>query len=144
MSFPGQIRSAVDHLILIIILCRNPGQGSADGQEPLPSCIYTRIPIPLIMPQFIILGKLTDKAIEKMKEAKQRDRKAEEIIRSAGGRVISYYYTFGRYDFVETVELPSAEVLAEVILKIAKCGNVSTETMTALQPEEIYKMATAM
>jgi uncharacterized protein with GYD domain len=32
------------------------------------------------MPIFIILGKLTDKAIEKMKEAKQRDDKAEQII----------------------------------------------------------------
>jgi uncharacterized protein with GYD domain len=93
------------------------------------------------MPIFIILGKLTDKAIEKMREAKQRDDKAEQIIKLAGGKLISYYYTFGRYDFVATVELPSAEILAKVILDIGKWGTVSTETMTALLPEDIYKMA---
>ncbi len=93
------------------------------------------------MPLFIILGKLTDRAIQKMREAKQRDEKAAQIIHEAGGRLISQYYTFGRYDFVATVELPSAEVLARVIIDIAKLGTASTETMTALLPEEIYKMA---
>jgi uncharacterized protein with GYD domain len=96
------------------------------------------------MPLFIILGKLTDKAIEKMKEAKQRDEKAEQIIQKAGGKLISHYYTFGRYDFVATVELPSAEILAKVIIDIGKWGTVSTETMTALLPGDVYKMAMGM
>jgi uncharacterized protein with GYD domain len=93
------------------------------------------------MPQFIILGKLTDKAIENMKRAKERDEKGEQIIQSAGGRLIGLYYTFGRYDFVAIVELPSPEVLAKVIIEIGKWGTVSTETMTALLPEQLYKMA---
>ena len=96
------------------------------------------------MPLFIIMGKLTDKAIEKMKDAKLRDYKAEQIIKLAGGKLISHYYTFGRYDFVATIELPSAELLAKVIIEIGKWGTVSTETMTALLPEEIYKMALGM
>ena len=79
-----------------------------------------------------------------MKEAKQRDEKAEQIIKSAGGRLISHYYTFGRYDFVATVELPSAEILANVIVGIGQGGTVNTETMTALVPEQMYKMATGM
>ena len=96
------------------------------------------------MPLFIILGKLSDKAIAKMKEVKQRDDMAEQIIKLAGGKLISHYYTFGRYDFVATVELPSAEILAKVIIEIAKWGTVSTETMTALLPEEMYTLATGM
>jgi uncharacterized protein with GYD domain len=93
------------------------------------------------MPLFIVLGKLTDKAIQKMKEAQERDQKGEDIIRAAGGRLINLYYTFGRYDFVAIVELPSAEILAKVILEIAKWGTVSTETMTALLPDQMYEMA---
>jgi uncharacterized protein with GYD domain len=93
------------------------------------------------MPLFIVLGKLTDKAIQKMKDAKERDAKGEQIITSAGGKLISLYYTFGRYDFVAIVELPSPEILAKVILEIAKWGTVSTETMTALLPEQMYTMA---
>ncbi|MCE5298816.1 MAG: GYD domain-containing protein [Methanoregulaceae archaeon] len=94
------------------------------------------------MSLFIVLGKLTDKAIEKMREAKQRDEKAEQIIQSAGGRFIAHYYTFGRYDFVAVIELPSAEILARVIIQIGQWGTVTTETMTALLPEQMYKMAT--
>ena len=93
------------------------------------------------MPLFIVLGKLTDTAIAKMKEAKERDEKAEKIIKEAGGTLISHYYTFGRYDFVSIVEMPSAEVLAKVIIEIAKWGTVSTETMTALLPDQMYQMA---
>jgi uncharacterized protein with GYD domain len=93
------------------------------------------------MPLYVILGKLTDKAIEKMKEAKERDEKAEQIIKSAGGKLIAHYYTFGQYDFVAIVELPSTEILARVIIEIGKWGTVSTETMTALLPEQIHKMA---
>jgi uncharacterized protein with GYD domain len=93
------------------------------------------------MPLFIVLGKLTDTAIAKMREAKERDQKAEHIIQSAGGKLISQYYTFGRYDFVTIVEVPSPEILAKVIIEIAKCGAVSTETMTALLPAQMYEMA---
>ncbi len=93
------------------------------------------------MPLFIVLGKLTDKAIQKMKEAKERDEKGEQIIKAAGGKLITLYYTFGRYDFVAIVELPSAEILAKVILEIARWGTVSTETMTAILPEQMYEMA---
>lgn len=94
------------------------------------------------MPLFIILGKLSDKAIEKMKEAKMRDIKAAKIIEKAGGTLIAHYYTIGRYDIVALLELPSAEVLAKVVIEISKCGMVSTETMTALLPEQMYSMAT--
>jgi uncharacterized protein with GYD domain len=107
------------------------------GRLPLLACEF----IPLIMPLFIILGKLSDRAIEKMKEAKERDARAEEAIRSAGGRLIAHYYTIGRYDVVDIVELPSAEVLAKVVIEIGKHGTVSTETMTALLPEHMYEMA---
>ena len=93
------------------------------------------------MPLFIITGKLSDRAIEKMKEAKQRDAQAVKVIRDAGGTLISHYYTIGRYDIVMIVELPSPEVLAKVVMEIGKYGTVSTETMTALLPEQIYKMA---
>ena len=78
------------------------------------------------MPLYVILGKLTDKAIENMKRAKERDEKGEQIIKSEGGKLLGLYYTFGRYDFVAIVELPSSEILAKVIIEIGKWGTVST------------------
>ena len=80
----------------------------------------------LIMPCFVILGKLTFKALEAMEDAKNRDVKGEKIIEAAGGKLLSHYYTFGRYDFIVIAELPSSEALVKVLLEIGKWGTVST------------------
>jgi uncharacterized protein with GYD domain len=92
------------------------------------------------MPLFIVLGKFTNKAIQKMKEAKEWDEEAEKMIKTAGGKLIALYYTIGRYDFVAIVELPSTITLAKVVIGIGKWGTVITETMTAILPEQMYEM----
>ena len=96
-----------------------------------------------IMPRFVILGKLTFKALESMEDAKDRDIKGEKIIKAAGGELIAHFYTLGHYDFIVIAELPSNDALVKVLLEIGKWGTVSTETMTALTPEEVYKVAMA-
>ncbi len=93
------------------------------------------------MPTFVILGKLTQKAIEDAKGIAERDAKAEQIIKAAGGKLISLYYTLGRYDFVAVIDMPSPESLVKVIVGIGKWGTVSTESMTAILPEHIYRVA---
>ena len=82
------------------------------------------------MPCFIILGKLSDRAIERMKDAKDRDAETKKIIEDAGGTLIAHYSTIGRYDVVAIVNLPSEEVLAKVLIGIGKCGTVSTARRT--------------
>lgn len=97
--------------------------------------------IALIMPRFVLLGKLTLKALQAMEDAKDRDIQGEKIIRAAGGELLAHYYTIGHYDFVVIAELPSNDALVKVLLEIGKWGTVSTETLTALKPEEVYKVA---
>lgn len=93
------------------------------------------------MPTYVIMGRLTHKAIEGMQGVAERDAKAEQVVKAAGGKLLSHYYTLGRYDFVAIVELPSQEALIKVLIEIGKWGTVSTETMTALSPEQVYKVA---
>ena len=93
------------------------------------------------MPIYILLGKLTQKALETIKGAAERDAEGEEIVKAAGGRLLAHYYTFGRYDFVIVLELPSTEALAKVIIEVSRWGTISTETMSALAPEQVYKVA---
>jgi uncharacterized protein with GYD domain len=104
-------------------------------------CVYMRsrhtsFPMPL----YVILGKLTQKAIEDIKSAPERDAAAEQIIKEAGGKLLAHYYTFGRYDFIDVLDLPSAEALAQVYIAITKWGTITTETMSALLPEQVYKV----
>ncbi|MDD1678004.1 MAG: GYD domain-containing protein [Methanomicrobiales archaeon] len=93
------------------------------------------------MTLFVILGKLTQKAIDNIKSAGERDTKGEQVVKAAGGRLLANYYTFGRYDFVIVAELPSTEALAKVLIETSKWGTIRTETMTALTPEQLYKVA---
>lgn len=94
-----------------------------------------------IMEQFVILGKLTQKAIESIKGIEERDAKGEQVIKAAGGKLLAHYYTLGRYDFIVIAELPSHDALMKVLIEIGKWGTVSTETLTALLPEQVYKVA---
>lgn len=69
---------------------------------------------------FVILGKLTHKAIEGIQGIAERDAIGEQIIKGAGGKLLSFYYSIGRYDFVAIVELPSQEALLKVLIEIGK------------------------
>lgn len=93
------------------------------------------------MPIFVVLGKLTQAAIENAKGIEERDLKGEQILKEAGGKLLAHYYTFGQYDFVLIVDMPSAEALAKVRFELGKWGTITTETMTVLLPEQIYKIA---
>lgn len=91
------------------------------------------------MPTYILLGKLTQKAIERFDKAAERDADGKRILESLGGRQVAHYYTFGRYDFVVVIELPSEAALAKALVEIQKWGTVTTETMTAMSPDEVYR-----
>jgi len=93
------------------------------------------------MTLYVVLGKLTQEAIKNINEIAERDLKGEQIIKAAGGKLLAHYYTFGRYDFVAIVELPSTEALAKVLIELGKWGTITTETMTALLPEQVYRVA---
>ncbi len=91
------------------------------------------------MPTYMILGKLTPKALSHMDRADERDADGDRIVSSVEGKVLSFYYTFGRYDFVVIVELPSEAALAKALVEMQKWGTVSTETMTAMTRDEVYR-----
>lgn len=90
------------------------------------------------MTTYILLGKLTAKAVEHFDRAAERDADGDRIIASVGGRVLAHYYTFGRYDFIVIVELPSEAALAKALVEMQKWGTVTTETMTGMTPNEVY------
>ncbi|HOJ97429.1 MAG TPA: GYD domain-containing protein [Methanospirillum sp.] len=89
---------------------------------------------------FILLGRLTNLAVEQTRELEDRDRRAAEVIKKAGGNLVSLYYTFGQYDFVAIIEAPSQEVMGLILLEIGRFSTVSSETLMALPPEQMYSL----
>ena len=90
------------------------------------------------MPTYISLVNLTDQGIRNVKESPQRLGAAKKAIEAAGGKVIGFYLTMGRYDMVLIFELPSDEVAATVALSVGSRGNVRTETLKAF-PGDQYR-----
>ena len=123
------------------------GQVGIPGQYPRPE--YSGSPKFLIlicvkgshMTIYITLGNLRRAAFEKFDSIEERDRKAKQIIESFGGKMLSMYYTFGRYDFVVIIDMPSKENLVKFLSIVAKHGTVRTETLETIPADMFYKIA---
>jgi uncharacterized protein with GYD domain len=90
---------------------------------------------------YVMLGNLKSSAFEKFDDIEERDKKAKKVIESLGGKMISLFYTFGRYDFVAIIDMPSKENMVKFISIVAKFGTVQTETLETVSPDVIYKIA---
>jgi len=90
---------------------------------------------------YVTLGNLKSSAFEKFDSIEERDQKAKKIIESLGGKVISLFYTFGRYDFVAIIDMPTKESVVKFLAIVAKFGTVQTETLETVSPDMFYKIA---
>ena len=90
------------------------------------------------MPTYIMLAKWTDQGIGNIKESPQRLDAAKKGIEAAGGKMIEFYLTMGRYDMVAIAEFPSDEVATGFLLTLGRGGSLRSETMKAY-PEDQYR-----
>ncbi len=90
------------------------------------------------MPTYVVLVNWTDQGIRAVKESPQRLDATRKAIEAAGGKMLGFYLTMGKYDEVLIVEGPSDEVAATLALSAGSEGNVRTETLKAF-PEAEYR-----
>ena len=88
------------------------------------------------METYIILGSYTQQGMAKIKEGPARIEAARKAMEAAGGKMVAWYLTMGRYDFVVIAEAPNVKAAVGVLLATGSQGNVSTETMHALTEAE--------
>ena len=81
------------------------------------------------IPIYIMLGSLTQKGIENIKDSPKRVEDAKKLFKPLGGEIKQFYYTMGQYDFVAITEFPSDEAATKAILLNAIGGNARTETL---------------
>ncbi len=71
----------------------------------------------------------------------KRRQAAEQVIKSAGGKLEGFYFAFGETDAYVIVDAPDAATVAAVSLAINATGAVNTKTIVLLSPEEIDQAA---
>ena len=90
------------------------------------------------MPHYLIEAAYKDTAAKAM-VANPQDR--SDIVRktceSLGGKLHSFFFTFGDYDIVTIVELPSNQAAMSLALAVGSAGALSKyRTTVLLSPEE--------
>ena len=96
------------------------------------------------METYIILGKYTQLGIAKIKEGPTRIEAARKAMEAAGGKMVAWYLTMGRYDFVLIAEAPNVKAAASVLLATGAQGSVSTETLHALTEAEFKGVVSSL
>jgi uncharacterized protein with GYD domain len=90
---------------------------------------------------YMIQGGYTAAAIKTM-TAKPEDRSvaAAKLAKSLGGKLHSYFMSFGKHDFVAIVQMPDDEAAAACSMAVASAGHVSHMMTTKLMsPAEAMK-----
>jgi uncharacterized protein with GYD domain len=93
------------------------------------------------MPHYVVLGNFTEQGARNIKNLAQLRQNAEQWASSKGGRIVANYITFGEYDFVLIVDLPSPEVALEGAFLFGSYGDTRSQTMLAFTGEEAEAVA---
>jgi uncharacterized protein with GYD domain len=88
------------------------------------------------MPFYIVLGSYTQKGIEEIKETEEKLKGAYDVAKEYQGEIKQLFYTFGQYDFVAFAEFPDNNAMMKAVLRIARTGEVRTETLVAVPVDE--------
>jgi uncharacterized protein with GYD domain len=92
------------------------------------------------VPVYITLMKWTSQGMGGIPAWRDRVEEAERLIQERGGRLIDAYVTLGRYDVVEIFEAPNDETAYQVLIEVARHGQVTTETLRAFTRAEAEKI----
>jgi uncharacterized protein with GYD domain len=96
------------------------------------------------MPTYINLVSWTDQGIKNIKEAPQRIDAFKKAVEGAGGKLIGFYVTMGKYDIVTIIDVPSDEAYANIVLSTGSKGSIRTETMKAFTEDQFRNIITKM
>jgi len=88
------------------------------------------------MPVYVSLLRFTQQGVEAVKEQGSRMDRIKEAYRAAGGELVAYYATMGRYDGIAVYRMKDDASAAAFCLGIMAKGNVRSETMRAFDEAE--------
>ena len=98
------------------------------------------------MPIYISRGKFTADAVKGMlAKPENREAAVAQLFQSAGGKLVGWYLTFGRHDWLVIGDFPNEKAAASAVLAAAAGGSLSdietTVAMTAGEAAAIFETA---
>jgi uncharacterized protein with GYD domain len=90
------------------------------------------------MPIFMMFGKYSKEALQQA--SAERTKKAVEIIKQNGGKVISMYAVAGEHDLVFTLDLPDTDKALATSVAISKLTGISFATSPVVDVEQFDRL----
>jgi uncharacterized protein with GYD domain len=90
------------------------------------------------MPIYICQGRYTANALKGMTtHPEDRSQTVRRLFRAGGGKLVSWYLTFGEYDWMVVAEMPNERAMLSAVVAAAEGGSLTDlKTTTALTAEE--------
>jgi uncharacterized protein with GYD domain len=91
------------------------------------------------MPKFLVEASYTPEGTKGLlKDGGSARRKAvEELLASLGGKLESFYFTFGDEDAILIVDLPDTEAALSIAMVVRASGMVSSKMTPLIELEEV-------
>ena len=91
------------------------------------------------MPKYLIEASYTGEGAKGLVKdgGSKRRQAAEQVIKSAGGKLEAFYFAFGENDAYLILDVPDNLTAAAISLAVAGAGATRMKTIELLTPEEI-------
>ncbi len=96
------------------------------------------------METYIVLVNVTQQGITTIKGAPERIERFRHAVEAAGGTLVEWYLTMGRYDLVGILQVPDAQTIAKLLLTTTAQGTIRTETLRAFTLDEAKDIIASM
>lgn len=91
------------------------------------------------LPTYVVLSRLTGKGRETVKDNPERIKEVNDELEEMGAEVVDQYAVFGRFDFVNILEVPDEETMAQISVEMGSRGSVMLETLQAVEIDDLIE-----
>ncbi len=92
------------------------------------------------MVRYMSLLEFADQGLTAVADSPKRANEFRQSVESAGGRVISQYWTLGDYDGTVIFEAPDERTATALLLELVKKGDVRTKTTRVFDETEFAEI----
>ena len=89
---------------------------------------------------YVVLGNFTQKRMETIKNLPKGNQDSKKVFETFGVKILSLYFTMGRYDVVGICEAPNEEAITKALLSWGSQGLLRTETLTGFTSEKMMEL----
>ncbi len=89
------------------------------------------------MAHYVVLANFTDQGFRAVKETTKRAQAFRALATRHGVEIREIYWTLGAYDVILTMDAPSDEAVAALMLQVGSLGNLKSHTLRAFTEADV-------